>query len=398
MSEKGSFPVAESKHGSELMKEYNEKLLYNLIRTKGPISRAKLAQMTKLSPTSVGRITASLLEEGYVREVGTVDGNVGRKATLLDIIPDGVLGISVDINVPQIHVGLVNIRGEILCRRSKENSPHNSVEQITTLIKTAVDEILNEISDSQKKRIIGMGVSAVGPVDWPDGVVISSPQFNWKNVNVPLRLLLQNSYAFEVLVDNDTKSTAKAEQLFGGAAKYDSFLSIYLGSGIGSTLSIHGRIVRGNNNLAGEIGHMVITPNGMLCDCGRRGCLQATACISGIERMTGKRFQDVLDLAAKGDVAYVTLLDQTATYLSQWIANMAVMFDPTKIIIYGEMLDLWTGLYDQIVERFKLFLWTPEKHSQIIRRSFIENAAIPYLSGAASVFYKFTKADVTIIG
>lgn len=389
--------MAESKHGSDLMKEYNEKLLYNLIRTKGPISRAKLAQLTQLSPTSVGRIAANLLDEGYVREVGTVDGCVGRKATLLDIIPEGVLGISVDINVPQIHVGLVNIRGEILSRRSKENSPHNSVEQILTLVKTAVDETLNTISDDLKKRIIGMGVSAVGPVDWPDGVVISSPQFNWKNVHVPLRLLLQNSYDFEVLVDNDTKSTAKAEQLFGGAAKYNSFLSIYLGSGIGSTLSLNGRIVRGDNNLAGEIGHMVVVPNGMLCDCGRRGCLQATACISGIERITGKKFEEILELAAQGHVESVTLLDQTATYLSQWIANMAVLFDPTKIIIYGEMLDLWASLYDQIVERFKLFLWTPEKHSQILRKSFIENAAIPYLSGAASVFYKFTKTDVTII-
>jgi predicted NBD/HSP70 family sugar kinase len=378
------------------MKEYNEKLLYNLIRTKGPISRAKLAQLTRLSPTSVGRIASYLLDEGYIREVGTVDGCVGRKAMLLDIIPEGVLGISVDINVPQIHVGLVNIRGEILSRRSKENSPHNTVEQILTLVKTAVDETLNTISDDLKKRIIGMGVSAVGPVDWPDGIVISSPQFNWKNVNVPLRLLLQNSYDFEVLVDNDTKSTAKAEQLFGGASKYNSFLSIYLGSGIGSTLSINGRIVRGDNNLAGEIGHMVVVPNGTLCDCGRRGCLQATACISGVERITGKKFEEVLELAAQGNVDCVTLLDQTATYLSQWIANMAVLFDPTKIIIYGEMLDLWESLYDQIAERFKLFLWTPEKHSQILRKSFIENAAIPFLSGAASVFYKFTNTDVTI--
>lgn len=388
--------MAVSKHGSDLMKEYNEKLLYNLIRTKGPISRAKLAQLTRLSPTSVGRIASYLLDEGYIREVGTVDGCVGRKAMLLDIIPEGVLGISVDINVPQIHVGLVNIRGEILSRRSKENSPHNTVEQILTLVKTAVDETLNTISDDLKKRIIGMGVSAVGPVDWPDGIVISSPQFNWKNVNVPLRLLLQNSYDFEVLVDNDTKSTAKAEQLFGGASKYNSFLSIYLGSGIGSTLSINGRIVRGDNNLAGEIGHMVVVPNGTLCDCGRRGCLQATACISGVERITGKKFEEVLELAAQGNVDCVTLLDQTATYLSQWIANMAVLFDPTKIIIYGEMLDLWESLYDQIAERFKLFLWTPEKHSQILRKSFIENAAIPFLSGAASVFYKFTNTDVTI--
>ena len=85
------------KYSSDVMREHNQNLYYNLIRIMGPISKAKLARVTGMSPTSSGRIVNQLLQDGHVREVGETEGGVGRKATLLEIVPDGIMAIGVEI-------------------------------------------------------------------------------------------------------------------------------------------------------------------------------------------------------------------------------------------------------------------------------------------------------------
>lgn len=388
--------MIEAKHDSGLMKEYNEKLLYNLIRTKGPISRVDLAKLTGMSPTSVGRVAARFLEEGYTREVGTVNGNVGRKATLLDIIPEGVLAIGVDLNIPHIRVGLVNIQGDITYRCVRDNRPENSVAQVVEIVREAIDEILGGLDSAVKRHIMGIGVSSAGPVNWADGVVLSSPQLNWTHGPVALCDMLSEHFDYEVAVDNDTKSVAQAEQLFGNAS--DSALIVYLGSGIGSTLILNGRIVRGNNNMAGEIGHMIVEPGGTLCDCGRRGCLQSTACINALENITGRRYAELVQLAKEGDETIAPMMDKTATFLAQWIANVAIAYDPKELILFGDMLNQWPELFELIRERYKQFLWMAGTHKLVLRQSALRHTDIPYLAGASSIFQRFTQPEVSIFG
>jgi predicted NBD/HSP70 family sugar kinase len=118
--------------------------------------------------------------------------------------------------------------------------------------------------------------------------------------------------------------------------------------------------------------------------------------MSGLERVSGKKFTDLLRSAENGDMESLKLLDEAATYLAQWIANMAIAYDPPTIILYGEMLDLCKNMFDRITERYINYLWTPGNYDLKVRKLSIKNGNVPYLAGAANVFHQFINPDVTI--
>lgn len=377
-----------------LMKEYNTKRVYNMVRMGDPLSRADLAKATGLSATSVGRIIGQLIEDGYVQEIGELEGHVGRKATLLNIVPQRVLAIGVDIDNYYIQAGLVDIGGNILQHVRCDNFAETSPEYILELVKSCIDKILNNVSQEEQQNINGIGVNVLGPTDYERGLVIQSPQFNW--INVPVKTLLQNDYNYEVIVENNTKAVAKGLKILGNAMNMPDYLVVYLGSGIGSALMRDNRIVRGANNLAGEIGHIVVDPGGALCDCGRRGCLQATACTRAVEARMGMPFEQVVAGYKNGDSECVKELDRVATTLSMWFANLANLYDTPEIFVLGEMVDQWDGLIEQICVRHKRFLWTNVREALSITATPLGNVDMSLLAAAANVFYEFLLPEVSV--
>lgn len=382
------------KYSSDVMREHNQNLYYNLIRIMGPISKAKLARVTGMSPTSSGRIVNQLLQDGHVREVGETEGGVGRKATLLEIVPDGIMAIGVEIETYHIAAGLVDVEGHILHKCYFENNPSYCMTHMLEIVRQSIDTILAVTEDERLERINGIGVSIPGVIDWKNGVVKYSPQLGWNNVS--LKLLLQNSYPMNVVVENNVKANAEAESLFGAAKTISDFLVLQIGSGIGAALFANGGVLRGSMNIAGEIGHIIVNTNGPQCDCGRRGCLQSSLCIMGIEHMTGMPFAEVIRRAEQGDRECMLLLDATATNLAQWVANLANLYDPSLIIVCGEMLEQWGELLQHIKDRHKRFMWQPGRTSINIQKSGFSRYDLPIVSAAATVLNEIIVSNVII--
>ncbi len=382
------------KYNLDIMREHNQNLYYNLIRIMGPISKAALARLTGMSPTSSGRIVNQLLSDGYVREAGETEGSVGRKAILLEIVTDGILSIGVEVEAHHISAGMVDVEGKILSQCFFENDPSFTTARMLEIIKQSIDTILSNAKDANLERIKGIGISIPGIVDWKNGIVHYSPQLGWENV--PLKALLQNSYQMDVAVENNVKATAEAESLFGIAKAMSNFLVLQIGSGIGAALVANGEVLRGNTNMAGEIGHLLLDIGGTQCDCGRRGCLQSSLCILGIEHITHMPFEQVVAKAESGDQECMLLLDTTATKLAQWVANLTNLYDPSLVIVCGEMVDQWDKLLQYIKERHERFMWQPGKARLNIQKSGFSQYDLPIVSAAAVILSKFIVANIII--
>ena len=189
--------------------------------------------------------------------------------------------ISVDFGGTKILAALLNSRGQILSRFKIATQPESSklivVKTLVKLIKDILAE--NEVTE-ESVRAICMGIP--GSVNPFTGIIGSAP--NLKISNFDIRTAMEKYLSIPVLVENDVNLGALGIQHFELKGKGRNFLVVFIGTGIGSALFFDGRLYRGSNYYAGEIGHIVIEPDGPLCGCGNYGCFEAVASRTAIAR------------------------------------------------------------------------------------------------------------------
>ncbi|MEM0139227.1 MAG: ROK family protein [Ferroplasma sp.] len=209
------------------------------------------------------------------------------------------------------------------------------------------------VSRNKIKKISKIGVIFAGPVDAEKGIIISSPNIiGLKNYNISKEL--EEHFHVPVFLENDATAATIAEKNFGSAKNFSDFVYITLSTGIGGGIFINDKLYKGKHGMAGEVGHMVIMPNGPLCGCGRRGCLEALASGRGITRRVVENIGAVRnstffssmnpgDIDAKkifeaqqdGDMFAQLMIEETIYYLAVGIVNIINILDPEAIIIGG---------------------------------------------------------------
>jgi N-acetylglucosamine repressor len=165
-----------------------------------------------------------------------------------------------------------------------------------------------------------------------------------------------------IFIDNDQKAKALAEVSFT-SVQSNSTLFIGIGSGVGSVLVVNGTVFRGGSNSAGEIGHTTIDPNGILCECGRRGCLQTYIAEWALIQEANKirPIQDMEELmkASETESWAINILNRAAMYCGMMISNAVCMYNPDMIILGGSMIDRFPQLVEIIEEQCNQFVWEP---------------------------------------
>ena len=342
------------KQDSDLMHQRNMKMIYKLIKSERVTTKAKLTRITKLSPTSIGRIVGELIENQFVQEVGQESNGVGRKATSLSLNPNRVLAIGVSVDRGLIQAGIVNVEGE-LCA-SIERPIDHSISQEMLIRKTVelIEDLIGRYDGKLKQALVGIGISVPGPVAWPEGIMQYSPQFRWGNCN--FREELQKQLKRSVLVENNVKSMAIAEHLFGDMKEYTDFIVFNVGSGVGAAVISKGRLCRGASNFAGEIGHTIIDPNGPLCDCGRHGCFQTYVSMNSVQEHFGMPFSEVI---AKGnaDKEVQEYLEQVTDRFAIMTANLVNYYDTKCVLFHGQMQQEWPEMVNIIKEKADKLRW-----------------------------------------
>jgi len=207
----------------------------------------------------------------------------------------------------------------------------------------AICEMIGEllIDASQQGLIVSrIGVGFGGPVDFARGIVYLSHHVEgWENF--PLKAALEERFGIPTVVDNDANAGTLGEGKFGAGKGVDDLLYVNIGTGIGGGIVSGGRLVRGWRNLAGEIGHMTVKPDGPICTCGRRGCLEALASGSAIGREGTERLgrpvtsEEVFQLAGEGNPVAQQILGEAVDALAFAIGAAANLFNPKRVILGG---------------------------------------------------------------
>jgi predicted NBD/HSP70 family sugar kinase len=383
-------------------KSYNRALLLRLILQKGAISRQAICRLTNLSPAAVTILTGQLLEEKWLSEVGEVEEErAGRRSTLLDLNADSGLTIGVLIAPRAIRIGIVDLKGQLRAR-IKLDPPRESAEETLALIAETVERLIVE-NGYTKLMIRGVGVGAVGQVQHEQGINRNALSLKWQNV--PIRSILEERLNLPVIVDNNARTMAIAEYLFGRDTPYKvtNLALVYVGSGIGGGLVIDGQPYRGSAEAAGEIGHITVVPDGELCYCGRRGCLETVASEMSLLRQARQLAEsgaseflkrhaenislDVLVAALQAkDTATTALFGRAGHYLGLAVDTMAKVINPETLVLAGPLMEARLPLLGYVQAYTKNYSLAPGGAESVVPTSLGEDIGI--YGGAALFLYE----------
>jgi glucokinase-like ROK family protein len=325
------------------------------LRRQGSISRTEISSITGWSKAKASQEIRTLIQKGYLVEIGEGLSNGGRKPRLLKINNQLGYMVGVDIGATSIDVGIADLSGKIVQRGSQAADVRNRPE---VLLGACVEFIREQISlqGLDCDQILGIGIGVPGPVDFARGVLVAPPLMpGWENF--PIRGFFKEAFpSAYVIVDNDVNIMALGEQRAGEGLGVDHFIFIKIGTGIGAGIISNGRIHRGSDGCAGDIGHICVDKGGPLCSCGNKGCLEAMAAGPAITSRAADAAQnglspvlsqmreanggilgpeDVNAACQKGDQAALDIIRASGGMVGDVLASLVNFFNPSHIFIGG---------------------------------------------------------------
>ena len=369
-------------------KDHNSRLVLKTIYDAGDISRADIARRTALTRPTVSSLVADLLESALVVETGQGLSAGGKRPTLVAINDATPRVLALDLSSDEYRGALMTLNGRVAQRATvpaaglRGDAALHCVYQLAeTLLPAAAP--------------LGIGVATPGLVDPQAGVVRRAVNRDW--TDLPLRELLAARYDCPVYVANDSRMAALAESTYGDRPSSGNLIVVRVSQGVGAGVILKGRPFYGAGFGAGEIGHVVVAPDGALCSCGNRGCLETTSSVpailraataadrhqsalAGAEPVSWERF--VAAVAAHDPVA-VDVAVRAGGYLGAAVAQLVGAYNIQTIVLAGRITALGDVLLDAV---------TAHMHQRVL----------PTMAAATTVRFPSLDAaqvaDITILG
>lgn len=313
-----------------------------LLGTVGPLSRTEIARELDVSPATVTQLTRELIGSGMLEELDLKPSRGGRPAQRLGLVGDA--GRALGVKVTADHLVLVDVRldGEVLGSWERPFDPA-SPDALGDL-GDAVASVLGGLEEGP--RLLGIGIGVPGSVDDQGVGTVNAPTLGWQAMPVGERL--RRRLHLPVLVENDVNALAAAERLYGRGRTHPDFLVLTVGRGVGAAIVADGRVYRGARGGAGEFGHLPVDPDGPVCGCGARGCLEALVGAAGLLARSAARpgagFDSVAELGAaaeRGDAVAREVFAEAGGILGRATAGLINVIDPEVVVVLGEGTAEW---------------------------------------------------------
>jgi predicted NBD/HSP70 family sugar kinase len=326
------------------LREFNRLKIVDFLRTNGTASRADLARRTGLSPSTVSTLVADLHRRGLVveRRAGSAgDGRPGRPATLLALDRSAGAAAGVDFDHDRVGVAVSDLSRQVLAEAWFPWDVDHDATGALDLAAEKIDRVLGE-AGVERELLLGVGMALAGPVDHKRGALHRSSVLpGWAGVDAASEL--ERRLGVSAHVDNDANCGALAEVTLGAGsgARFATFVSV--GSGIGAGIVVDGRPYRGHRGTAGEIGHVVVDPQGAICRCGNRGCLETLASSQSLVRLVQASRDDeitprrLIELAKAGDAGCRRAIADAGTAVGGAVAGLVNLLSPEMVVIGGEL-------------------------------------------------------------
>ncbi len=347
-----------------VLRDLNEVMVLNVIRERQPISRIEIAELTGLEGGTVSRIVSRLLANSLVYEEGVAEASPrgGRKRRFLHIHPRKALAMGVDLRPSGCTIAVSDFTGKFI--RSTEVRHFADPRLTTAAIARGIKKLLKAFPDDDFE---GIGVSLVGLVEPEEGRVLAGEGLGWGE-DVPVGKMLREALKLDLPIyfENGSWLAALAEIWFGKHARNPrDLVFLDIGEGIGAGIIINGQLYHGALHGAGEFGHIPLHPEGPVCSCGSRGCLEAYAAdpatVSRYRQHRRKRgrsrerqntatsIETVISRALRGEAEALAALQETAVYLGRGLVPVVYSLNPEVIVLGGAVTRAWGLIYKNMI-------------------------------------------------
>ncbi len=380
-----------------IQKERMADILRSILNS-SEITRGELSEKLNLSPSSIVKYINKLIDIGLVRESGLNKSTGGRRSIFLEFDSEIGVNISIIFNLSNIHGALVNPAGKTIFELFVPTNKGIFKEELLTRLFEIIKNLKTQ-AELINKRVFGIGLGMGDYMDMKKGI---SHEYllsrDWKEV--PLKDLVESKFKLPFFLINDIDAGALGEKFYGRGIKVENFVCIWLSETVGMGMVLNDRIYLGKKGFVGEIGHTNVIPDGAICTCGNRGCLETVAttsfvlekCREGIgsgvfseiiQACDGDpsklKIRDVIRASNNGDRFVRNIFLEVAGYIGSKLVDIANILNPESIILRGSIIDGNLFLYDNI-------------------KRIIETKSLSVLADTIKVVYTDESSDIRIPG
>lgn len=338
--------------------------IFEQVRAHAQIPRSEVAKNLNISPATVTALTADLISDGLVREVGGTarETGRGRPPVALEVISEARYTIGIKISEEAHSAVLCDLSGTVVAQaKLQAPSPRKPLSELVQECQALSSKLLRKAGKTLNDvSIISAGIAGIA--DHRTGVVTWSPTLTERNAD--LKSALSNAFGLPCTIDNDANMLTLAELWFGIGRTRPDFVVVTIEHGVGMGVVMNSQIFRGTRGLGTEFGHTKVQLDGALCRCGRRGCLEAyladyalareASTALGTSRQSPMSLPEMLETlyeqAKAGNKGAQTIFRRAGRYLAVGLSNIINLIDPEMIILSGEKMRFDYLYADEVME------------------------------------------------
>lgn len=352
----------------------NQTAILEALRENGALSRQQLGSLTGLSPATINRLTASLINDGLVAAAGQEPSTGGRPSKLLRYAGGSRLVAAMQLSAEKVKGILVDFDGKIVFRRDSDLGPRPASSEVVDPAVRAADqqatidttlemfEFLVATADSMGSPCLAVAVAVPGVVRQPEGVVGTMPELDW--TDVPLGQILRERSSLPIVVENDANALAYGELHRGAGRGASSLVALFLSNGLGAGIIANGELHRGARAEAGEIGFLMMDRTALDRSHSEHGDLEDRIGSHALTRRARERgipipasgvltAEDIFGLAADGDSGAREMADEILDMVALAVAALAIIFDPELVVVGSSFVDSAEIVIPGIQERLR---------------------------------------------
>jgi N-acetylglucosamine repressor len=353
--------------------EHDKLVIESLVWRHGPISRARIHELTHLQRSNISRLVKELLSEERILPAGRADNPVGRKQLLLRVNEERGFVLAVGFDDEQVLAAVMDLHLRVRSISTETASLGQGESGFINQLLTCARQTIQK-TGLEAKSLLGIGVAGSGLVNTREGMLVMSSTIEFLK-QVPLREIFEREFEVRTAVENITRAKTVAERALGAGSMANDMIYVEYGrTGIGAGIVIDGKLLYGSGYVAGEFGHTHMIEDGPACKCGSFGCLEAIAGAAALEARIRKAISEgsgskalslaagdpgkitgwtVLKAAGLGDKACGAIVEQAGNYLGLGLANLVNLFNPSVLVVDQRLSMAGEGLLEQILKAIR---------------------------------------------
>lgn len=351
----------------------------------GQTSINKMARLFHASIPSATGIVNDLIKEGWIHETGTGPARAGRPPALYGLNAQRYYTMILDINRHDTQLVIFDLANQLIVKRQVDLKLDDSKMFLDSLFHEA-DEFL-QFHSIQRDKLWGIGVSMPGLINAQKGINQTYPRLSLPDISLSSRL--EEYFGLPVVLINDTRATTIGEHRFGLAKGKEHVLTVNIDWGVGMGILLNGEVFNGSSGFAGELGHIQVQPDGLLCHCGKIGCLdtitsgfalireakagieagRATTLPQLLQEGEALDTHHIIKAAHNGDEFCIDLLSKLGLELGKGIATAVHLFNPEIVIVTGVLAEAGPYISNPVEQAINKYCLSDFKNSLSIRIS-----------------------------